>query len=109
MRRASPVPEPLAELLFRWIDSRDNLSTATIHASRWLFPGRRAGQPLHPDVLAVLLNDLGIPTTAGRTAAIRQHVLETPAPVVAEALSYHRGDHGQTGLRSRRHLEPIRL
>ncbi|MEU1217364.1 hypothetical protein ABZ424_34305 [Streptomyces sp. NPDC005790] len=86
----SPVPEPLAELLFRWIDSRDNMNTATNHACRWLFPGRRAGQPIHPDVLAALLNDIGIPTTAGRTAAIRQHVLEMPAPVVAEALSYHR-------------------
>ncbi|MFJ5803783.1 hypothetical protein [Streptomyces decoyicus] len=86
----SPVPEPLAELLLRWIDSRDNMNTATNNASRWLFPGRRAGQPLHPDVLAALINDLGIPTTAGRTAAIRQHVLEMPAPVVAEALGYHR-------------------
>lgn len=86
----SPVPEPLAELLLGRSDSRDNMNTATNHASRWLFPGRRAGQPLHPDVLAALLNDLGIPTTAGRTAAIRQHVLEMPAPVVAEALSHHR-------------------
>ncbi|MFI0219067.1 hypothetical protein [Streptomyces lydicus] len=86
----SPVPEPLAELLFRWINSRDNMNNAANHACRWLFPGRRAGQPLHPDVLAALLNDIGIPTTAGRTAAIRQHVLEMPAPVVAEALSYHR-------------------
>jgi hypothetical protein len=68
----------------------DNMNTATNHACRWLFSGRRAGQPLHPDVLAALLNDIGIPTTAGRTAAIRQHVLEMPALVVAEALSYHR-------------------
>ncbi|MQS37686.1 hypothetical protein FFZ77_19220 [Streptomyces katsurahamanus] len=29
-------------------------------------------------------------STASRTAAIRQHVLEMTAPVVAEALSYHR-------------------
>ncbi|WP_406529674.1 hypothetical protein [Streptomyces sp. I8-5] len=86
----SPVPEPLAELLHRWISSRDNMNTATNHASRWLFPGRRAGQPMHPDALASLINDIGIPTTAGRTAAIRQHVLEMPAPVVAEALGYHR-------------------
>ncbi|RYJ29059.1 hypothetical protein CU044_2152 [Streptomyces sp. L-9-10] len=86
----SPVPEPLAELLHRWISSRDNINTATNHASRWLFPGRRAGQPMHPDALAALINDIGIPITAGRTAAIRQHVLEMPAPVVAEALGYHR-------------------
>ncbi|MFJ7497681.1 hypothetical protein ACIQZB_42630 [Streptomyces sp. NPDC097727] len=63
------------------IDSGDNKNTETNHACRWLFPGCRAGQPLHPDVLAALLNDLGIPTTAGRAAAIRQHVLEMPAPV----------------------------
>ncbi|MBB5935552.1 hypothetical protein [Streptomyces zagrosensis] len=45
---------------------------------------------MHPDVLAALINDIGIPTTAGRTAAIRQHVLEMLAPAVAEALGYHR-------------------
>jgi hypothetical protein len=37
-----------------------------------------------------VINDVGIPTVAGRSAAIRQHVLEMPAPVVAEALGYHR-------------------
>ncbi len=31
---------------------------------------------------------LGIPTVPGRVAAIQQHVLETPAPVVADALGY---------------------
>jgi hypothetical protein len=36
-----------------------------------------------------LVNELGIPTAAGRCAAIRQHVLEMPAPVVADALGYH--------------------
>jgi hypothetical protein len=56
------------------------MNTATNHASRWLFPGRRAGQPMHPDALAALINDIGIPTIAGRTAAIRQHVLENARP-----------------------------
>jgi hypothetical protein len=39
-----------------------------------------------PDTLAALVNDLGIPMIAGRASAIRQHVLEMPAPVVADAL-----------------------
>ena len=65
------------------------MNTATNPGSRWLFPGRRAGQPLHPETLVALINDLGIPTAPGRAAAIRQHVLDTPAPVVAEALGYH--------------------
>jgi hypothetical protein len=84
-----PVPGPVADLLLSWIGSRTNMNTATNRNSPWLFPGRRAGQPMGPDALALLVNDIGIPTTAGRTSAIRQHVLEMPSPVVADALSYH--------------------
>ena len=84
----SPVPGPVADLLLSWIGSRTNMNTATNRDSPWLFPGRRAGQPMRPDALAALVNDLGIPTTAGRMSAIRQHVLEMPAPVVADALGY---------------------
>jgi hypothetical protein len=65
------------------------MRTATNRGSRWLFPGRRAGQPLHPEALSALIHDLGVPTTAGRAAAIRQHVLDIPAPIVATALGYH--------------------
>jgi integrase len=85
----SPVPAPAAELLLTWIDSRDNMNTATNHDSPWLFPGRKAGQPMNPNALAALVNDIGIPTIAGRASAIRQHVLGMPAPVVADALGYH--------------------
>ncbi|MGA5135193.1 hypothetical protein ACPCTO_35995 [Streptomyces olivoreticuli] len=85
----SPVPGPFAELLLNWIENRDNMNTATNRDSRWLFPGRRAGQPLHPFALSELINDLGVPTTVSRAAAIRQQVLEMPTPVVADALGYH--------------------
>ena len=85
----SPVPGPAADLLLSWIDKRDNMNTATNRNSRWLFPGRRAGQPMHSDALAALVDGLGIPTVAARASAIRQHVLEMPAPVVADALGYH--------------------
>jgi hypothetical protein len=44
---------------------------------------------MHSDALAALVDDLGIPTVADRASAIRQHVLEMPAPVVAKALGYH--------------------
>lgn len=44
---------------------------------------------MHADALAALVDDLGIPTVAGRASAIRQHVLEMPAPVVADAPGYH--------------------
>jgi hypothetical protein len=52
----SPVPGPIADLLLSWIDNRDNMNTATNRHSLWLFPGRRAGQPMHPDALAALVN-----------------------------------------------------
>jgi hypothetical protein len=44
---------------------------------------------MHPESLAALVNQLGVPTTTGRTSAIRQHILDMPAPVVADALGYH--------------------
>jgi len=85
----SPIPGPVADLLLSWIPNRNNMNTATNRDSRWLFPGRRAGQPISPDTLAAVLNHLGIPTIAGRASAIRHHVAEMPAPVVASALGYH--------------------
>lgn len=86
---ASPVPAPVAALLLAHIANRDNMNTATNPASRWLFPGRRAGQPSRPDHLSALLNDVGVPAAAARGAAIRRQLLELPAPVVADALGYH--------------------
>jgi integrase len=67
----APVPGPVADLLLEWMGNRSNMNTATNRDCRWLFPGRRAGQPMNPDALAALINGLGIPTTAGRAAAIR--------------------------------------
>lgn len=86
---ASPVPAPVAALLLEHIAYRDTMNTATTPASRWLFPGRRAGQPFRPDHLSSLLNEVGVPAAAARGAAIRQRLLELPAPVVADALGYH--------------------
>ena len=85
----TPVPEPFATLLLQATTQRDNLQTATNPGARWLFPGRRAGQPLHASHLSQLVRDLGVPALAGRTAALRQLVLQVPAPVAAQALGYH--------------------
>jgi hypothetical protein len=84
------------------------MRTATNRDSRWLFPGRRAGQPMGPDYLAALIRGIGIPTTAGRASAIRQQVLEMPSPVVADALGYHPRYHRKAGRPGRRDLQPLR-
>lgn len=65
------------------------MNTATNRDSRWLFPGRRAGQPMHPETLGGLMKALGVPNVPGRTLAMRQHVQQMPAPVVADAFGYH--------------------
>jgi hypothetical protein len=86
---ATPVPAPVADLIESHIAARTNMRTATNPGSRWLLPGRRADQPLQPGYLSELLQKLGVPTSAGRGAALRQHLLEVPAPVIADALGYH--------------------
>ena len=85
----SPVPGPVAELLLEWVARRANMNTATNRESRWLFPGRRTGQPIHPETLSATVRHLGVPNVAARMAALRQLVLEMPAPVIADALDYH--------------------
>jgi integrase len=85
----APVPEPFAALLTRYLSSRPNQTTATNPASSLLFPGRRAGQPLHPTTLRLRLAAAGIPNITGRTAALRDLLLEAPAPVVASMLGYN--------------------
>lgn len=84
----SPVPQPFAALL-DYTARRTNMSTATNPGATWLCPRRRAGQPLRPEYLAKLIHQLRVPTVAGRSAAIRQHVLDMPAPIVAHALGHH--------------------
>jgi hypothetical protein len=78
-----------AELLLHLVDNRQNMHLTTHSDSSWLFPGQRAGQPLHPRTLLPLIHELGIPVQATRVSALRQLVLQTPAPVVADALGFH--------------------
>jgi hypothetical protein len=85
----TPVPEPFASLLLAAASQRQNMSTATNPSSRYLFPGRRAGQPINPYTLYPAMRELGIPTQTARTSAMRQLVLQAPAPVIAQALGYH--------------------
>jgi len=67
----TPVPEPFASLLLRHADQRLNLTTATNPDARWLFPGRRGGQPMTTDTIERRLRRHGIGTLTGRTPAAR--------------------------------------
>jgi hypothetical protein len=79
------VPEPVAELIHQLVNTRRHCNGAGHPESDWLFPGRRAGQPIEPDQLAERLNRHGI-TRAARTAALNALLADVPAPVLAKLL-----------------------
>ena len=84
----APVPAPFDALISQYLAARPNLTTATNPNSRWLFPGRRAGQPLHPTTIRLRFQRLGIPNLNGRTRAFREMLLQAPPSVVAGMLGY---------------------
>ena len=79
----APVPEPFASLLTQLITDRPTTS------SNWLFPGRNPGQPAAYSTIFTQLRSLGFPMRTARISALRQLVLQAPAPVIAEALGFH--------------------
>jgi hypothetical protein len=79
----APVPDPFAGLLLQVADSRP------ASTSPWLFPGRSPGQPAAYRTFLLQLRDLGFPMRAARISALRQLVLQAPAPVIADALGFH--------------------
>jgi hypothetical protein len=84
----SPVPAPFGDLLHQLAATRHDHVPAN-HASTWLFPGRQAGQPAAYRPMADQLRDHGLPLRTARIAALRQLVLQVPAPVIADALGFH--------------------
>lgn len=85
----SPVPEPFAGLLHRLAASRQDHARPGWHAGRWLFPGSYPGQPLAHQTLHRRLRELGFPLKQARVSALRELVLQAPAPVIADALGFH--------------------
>lgn len=84
----SPAPPPFDELL-RQLAATHRDHVPANHASTWLFPGRQAGQPADYQSMAQQLRAHGLPLRTARIAALRQLVLQVPAPVIADALGFH--------------------
>ena len=84
----APVPPPFDALIQHYVTTRANVMTATNPASQWLFPGRRAGQPLQINSMRLRLTNLGIPNLPGRSRAIRELLRQAPPAVVAGMLHY---------------------
>jgi integrase len=84
----SPVPSPFDALLHQLAATRHH-QVPVNHGSDWLFPGRHAGQPAAYPYIAAQLRDHGLPLRTARISALRQLVLQVPAPVIADALGFH--------------------
>jgi hypothetical protein len=74
--------------------SRSSATSARTGSSQlrpcdWLFPGRHAGQPAAYRPMAAQLREHGLPLRTARISALRQLVLQVPAPVIAGALGFH--------------------
>ncbi|XVU24198.1 hypothetical protein ACQPZJ_44370 [Actinoplanes sp. CA-054009] len=78
----TPIPEPLASLL-------REIADASPSQHGWLFPGRNSGQPMTYRTLFFRLRGLGLAVREARISALRQLVLQAPAPVIAAALGIH--------------------
>lgn len=85
---ASPVPEPLAQLISRLVEDSRNTNTAANRSSPWLFTGIRPGQPLNRTYLMTLLRNQGINILGARNAALRQLTLDMPPAIAAASLGY---------------------
>jgi hypothetical protein len=76
----TPVPEPFADLLRRL--SAEAVVDVQANERGWLFPGRLADQPITYRTLSHRLRKLGFPLIDARVSALRQLVLQAPAPVM---------------------------
>src|SRR5439155_21836855 len=81
----SPVPHPFAALLLELRANRSNLTVAGNASCRWLFPGRGPGQPVDHRTLRRWVTSVGLHVGRARVSALRQLVLDVPAPVTATA------------------------
>lgn len=79
----SPVPPPFAALLNQLVAASTQAGTPL------LFPGRIPGRPVSYRTLNRRLRELDFPLVDARVSALRQLVLQAPAPVIADALGYH--------------------
>ena len=102
-----PIHEPFATLITQLPARRTN-GVADQIGSPWLFPGRHAGRPAGPLILASRLRTLGISPAAMRNTARAQLAAEIPP---RHARRTHRGrrHHRQPlGRHRQRHLAHLR-
>ena len=80
------MPDTLGQLIRELPHRRQTGPSAVRAGDQWLFPGRHAGQPQHPEHLGRRLAALAIDCRAQRTTALLQLAAQVPAVVLADTL-----------------------
>ncbi len=89
-RHEVPIPPPLQALLLELINhGKPYVGIGSPPDNRWLFPGLLPGRPITASRLADRLRTLGIPTQAGRRAALIDLATQLPAAVLADLVNLH--------------------
>ncbi|MDV3355596.1 hypothetical protein [Dietzia sp. IN118] len=96
---AAQVPEALTELFWNQLSNPGNQNTINADTP-WLFPGRTAGQHLHPGTLSKRLKVLGIDALRARNATLRDLSQELDARSLIDLLGYSPGIIAQHAARS---------
>ena len=84
----SPVPPPFDTLLHQLAASRHDHVPANQPATG-CSPAATPASPPPTGPCSTQLRDLGLPMRTARISALRQLVLQVPAPVIADALGFH--------------------
>lgn len=86
-RNPAAVPEAVAELFWQHLQNPSNQRT-TNTGTHWIFPGTRAGRPLHPSTLSEQLKVLGVDAQRARNATLRDLAQEVDARSLIDLLGY---------------------
>lgn len=82
------IPEPFEAVVRAHLEDLPNLNTSAHRDNGWFFPGARPGQNIHQSTLMNLLREAGIDLRGAKNAALRELVLQMPAPIVADSFNY---------------------
>lgn len=81
------IPEAITEMFWHQRQGSENRNTTNTN-TKWLFPGTRAGQHIHPATLSGRIKVLGIDSQRARNATLRDLTQEVDARTLMDLLGY---------------------
>lgn len=97
------IPEAITGMFWNQHQGSENRNTTNTN-TKWLFPGTRAGQHIHPATLSGRLKVLGIDGQRARNATLRDLTQEVDARTLMDLLGYSPAIIAQHAARSARRM-----